>query len=139
MLKTRRGNTETKHDWNFCNNSTNTENNEDIILFADNTSIEIKILNCVKFKLHAYDESARKMGLSINWAKVKNTDKKGKQAKEIIKTLPSPHGKMKAEDNAKILGNLTTTNNNTYKTINDRLNKAKTAWGSIKKYIKKRF
>ena len=116
-----------------------TENNEDSILFADDANIELKILNDVKSKLHAYGESASNMDLPINWAKVKNTDKKGKQAKEIIKTLPSPHGKMKAEDNAKILGNLTTTNNNTYKTINDRLNKAKTAWGSIKKYIKKRF
>ena len=62
----------------------------------------------------------------------KKTDKNINKSQEIINNSPDPYGKIKAEDNAKILGNVLTVSANANKTINERLNKAKTAWNSIK-------
>ena len=66
-----RKNHESKYNCDFYNNIMATNNNSDSILFGDDTNIELKILKDVKYKLYEYDGSGRKMGRSINWAKLK--------------------------------------------------------------------
>ena len=109
-----------------------TNNNEDIVLFAAEPSLELGTLAEIKYKLHAYDASACKMGISTNWAKVEIPTKKCKNSRCNRKELTGPYNKIQAGDNAKILGNLIDANNTTNKTFNNRLNKAQASWNVVK-------
>ena len=62
---------------------------------------ELKIPNDIIYKLPPYDVYSCKMGLSINWAKVKILTKNVKCAQTIIKALHGPYKKIAAGDNVK--------------------------------------
>ena len=62
-----------------------------------------------------------------------------KKNKLPLATLPSPYNNIKCTDNSTILGHVMTTDNSTTKAVDNRLNKAKGAWATLRRsFVKKK-
>ena len=55
-----------------------------------------------------------------------------KKTELLLKSLPDPHNKIKCTDDSNILGHAMTTDNTITKAVNNRINKAKIAWGILR-------
>ena len=121
--------------WDFYNNSIPMSINEDSVLFADDASHYLNNINDITYKLPAYNAAACEIELGINWHKAKILTRDVRIAQTIINSSPEHYRKIQTDDNIKAIGNMMTANNISNKIANSRLNKAQTAWGSIKSNV----